>query len=301
MALEQGSPSRPSGRVLELPADEYHGDEGHDLGPTLSASMINLLLAKSPRHAWHAHPRLNPAWQRRDDAKFDIGSAVHDVFLEGRQKVDIVDAKDWRKDEAKAAREAIRAAGRIPLLQGQWEQVLEMIEAIHAQLRDRSDERALFTGGKAEQAIVWDEDGVACRARLDYLDDAHLLISDLKTTKASAAPDAWSRTGWAIGVDVQACFYMRAVSALHPERFVPPAFRYCVVECEPPYAMSVFDLAPSAIELGNAKIDRALEVWSRCLRSGSWPAYDRRVASIEAPGWAQFQWAEHELDREVAV
>lgn len=287
--------------IVELSAETYHADDIGLSQPSLSASLVNILLARSPRHAFFAHPRLNPAWTPRHDDRFDLGSAVHDVFLEGRQKVDVVEADSWRSNDAKAAREAIRAAGRIPLLAAQWEQVLEMLDAIHAQLRDRDDDPALFTAGKAEQTITWSEDGVACRARLDYLNDAHSLISDLKTTRASAAPEAWSRTGWAIGVDVQVCFYMRAVSALHPERIVPPRFLYAVVECEPPYALSVFDLAPSAMDLGNAKIDKALGIWRRCLESGSWPAYDRRVASIEAPGWAQFQWAEHELDEEFAA
>lgn len=287
--------------LVTVHQDVYHADGFRPDHPTLSASLINVLLNKSPKHAWYGHPRLNPDWQRHDDSKFDVGSAVHDVFLEGKQVVDVIDADSWRSKEAKQQRDESRALGRIPLLTDQFVQVEEIVAAIYRQLNSRTDDPRLFAGGKPEQTIVWDEDGVACRARLDYLNDDHTLISDLKTTKASANPEQWVRTMYGMGCDVQVALYRRAVASLHPERFLPPEFLYCVVEVDPPYALSVFSLGASALELADAKIDHALSIWARCLTSGEWPAYSSAVAVVEAPGWEMARWMEREARDEVAA
>lgn len=287
--------------LLDVTGSDYHRDDIGAEHPALSASLINVLLTRSPRHAWQKHPRLNPGFQRTEDQRFDVGSAAHRLFLEGEDAIAVVPYDSWRTKAAKELADDARANGQIPLLPEQADQVHAMVDALRRQLRDRDDQPALFADGKPEQTIVWQEGDVTCKARLDYLNDAHTLISDLKTTKASANPDAWQRTGWSIGIDVQACMYMRAVSSLNPSAIVPPEFRYVTVEAEPPYCMAVFGLAPSAIEIGNRKIDYALTLWADCLRKGSWPSYSQNVAFIEAPGWAQFQWEERLMREEDAA
>jgi hypothetical protein len=49
-----------------------------------------------------------------------------------------------------------------------------------------------------------------------------------------------------------------------------------VIESEPPFAVSVLGLAPSALAFGHEKVQWAIETWRRCMKSGVWPGYPTR-------------------------
>ena len=69
-----------------------------------------------------------------------------------------------------------------------------MIERCHEQLAQHKEASNAFTEGKPEQTIIWREDnGIWCRARLDWLHDSHLIIDDYKSTGRSVAPDTSGR------------------------------------------------------------------------------------------------------------
>lgn len=272
-------------------AEEYHADLICDT-PSLSASIANILISQSPAHAKAAHPKLNPDLERDHDERFDIGTCAHALLLQEEDLIEVCDYPDWRTKESKIARDEARTAGRIPLLPEQATRVRAMVEAARTQIEAHTAQPPLFTDGKPEQTLVWEDDcGVICRARLDWLNYDYTAITDLKTTSASADPDKWTRTAYSIGADVQTVFYMRGVWRLTGIR---PVFRYVVVENYPPYALSVVDLAPSALALAEAKVQKAIDVWALCIEKDFWPAYPDRVASIEVPTWAELAW----LDRE---
>lgn len=283
--------------VLEIPAADYHLDLVADQ-PTLSKSIIQILLTSSPAHAFAAHPKLNPDLVRKEEAKYDVGTAAHAVLLEGRENaVAVIDADSWRTNAAKEVRDHARAEGRVPLLAHDWADVQAMVAAVHTQLEALTAAPPLFTDGLPEQTLVWEEDGVVCKARLDWLRDDNSAIDDLKTTGASAAPETYSRTLLGIGGDLQAAFYLRGCRAVFGRA---PAFRFAVVETSPPYGLTVFSIAPDALALADAKIDYALHVWRKCLETERWPAYPKRVCYVQSPGWAEQQWADREYrDAEV--
>lgn len=278
--------------ILEISADAYHADQVAEI-PTLSASIARILCSQTPAHAREQHPRLNPNYERRQDEKFDIGICAHDLLLEGVENVHIVAADSWRTAAAKEERDEARAAGRVPLLIGQWEQVRAMVDAVRAQLPGLEADPPVFTDGKPERVIVWEEDGVACRARLDWLRDDYAAIDDLKTTAKSADPFKWGQhTLFGMHFDLQASIYRRAVRALTG---VEPEFRFVVCEITPPFACSVISLDRDAWELADSKFDYALAVWKRCLELDRWDSYPRQVAFASAPGWAAAQWMEREI------
>jgi hypothetical protein len=278
--------------VLDLTHEQYHADQTGG-PPTLSCSIAKLLVSKTPLHAWAAHPRLNPAWEPDGDPeKFDLGTAIHSLFLQGIDLVHLVPADSWRKKEHREERDDARARGKIPMLEKQWDDVARMLDALRLQVAKLPIKPPPFTGGAPEQTIVWDEDCVKCRARLDWLHDGALTIDDLKTTSASAEPDAWRKTMYGMGADIQAAFYVRGVQAVYGVTFCD--FRWIVAETYPPYALSVIDLAPSALALANEKVEHALAVWKRCLERDEWPGYPARVASVDAPGWEEARWMERQ-------
>ena len=280
-----------AGRFARAPlsAEEYHGDPMEQ--PSLSASIAHLLCTMSPLHAWLAHPRLNPDYEREEDAKFDVGTVAHALLLQGKdpaEVVEIVDADDWRTKAAKEARDAARDAGKVPLLSKQAEAVAAMLSATRAQMDACDSDPRLFTDGQPEQTLTWQEpNGVLCRARLDWLRDDLVTIDDYKTTSASANPERWTRTMFQIGGDVQAAFYLRGLRAVTGRR---ATFRFVVQETFPPYALSVVVPSEAALEVGNAKVEHALAVWERCLASGEWPAYPQERAYAYPPMWEAQRW-----------
>lgn len=274
--------------IHTMSAEMYHSDPCPE--PSLSSSIAKLLCLSSPAHAKHAHPRLNPQAVNDDSEKFDIGECAHALLLEGVNRVEIVDAKDWRTKAAQEARAAARTAGKIPLLPHVWADVEAMLNATRDQLDAHADGKPMFRGGKPEQTVVWQEsDGTWCRARLDWLRDG--AIDDYKSSGGSANPESWTRTLFALGFDIQAEWYRRGVKAVTGKDV---DFRFCVQETDAPYALSVIALGPDAQILAQKKILWALETWRRCLDENDWPGYPQRTAYASLPAWQENWWLSKE-------
>lgn len=277
-----------------LPADDYHADPCET--PSLSASIANILVNASPAHAWARHPK-NPARvEEQCEEKFEIGTVAHALLLQNDNSlIEIVDAADWRTAAAKEARENARAAGRIPLLPDQAARVTTMVAAAREQIAEHSAQPPLFTDGKPEQTLIWQDDhDVVCRARLDWLGDDFTVVDDLKTTGASANPSAWRKTMWNIGAAFQAQFYRRGVEKLTG---IKPAFRFAVIETQPPYAMSVVSLDPQAEAVADSQIEWALQRWAGCLEFNDWPAYARDVAYVDCPAYIESECLERTWEK----
>jgi len=77
--------------IYDIPETDYHADPIAE--PSLSSSIAKILLARSPRHAWANHPRLNPNQEPETRREFDFGSAAHAMLLEGSMSnFSVVDA-----------------------------------------------------------------------------------------------------------------------------------------------------------------------------------------------------------------
>lgn len=282
--------------VYDIPAEEYHADPCPE--PSLSNSIAKTLLGKSPRHAWLAHPRLNPDHEAKDNKKYDVGSAAHALLLEGQDAVEVIAADSFRTKDAKTARDAAYAAGKIPLLTEQAADVAAMQIAALAQLKSHEEAFAAFATGKPERTLIWQEDGGTwCRARLDWLDEGRGYIWDYKTT-TSAHPDDWQRRLFDLGYDMQEAWYRRGVKALG--LCDDPQFRFIVQEVEAPYALSVIGLTPGTMMLGEMKVWRALETWRWCLANNRWPGYPSQTCYIEPPPWELGKIEEMKAREEIA-
>lgn len=272
--------------IYDLDAARYYADD-LDSEPTLNASVLKLVIARSARHGWSAHPRLNPAHAPKPERKFDLGTVAHDVFLlDDDSRVAVVEAADWRTNAAKAVRDQAREENMVPLLVHEWTAVHQMLDALRDQLPGLELDPPMFVGGRPEQTIIWTDDhDVRCRARLDYLHDDFKACDDLKTCKGSAAPQAWAaRTLFGMQAEIQAALTMRGVEKLTG---ITPEFRFLAVETSPPYGVCPVRLAPSALALAYDQIERGLLKWRRCLDSGIWPSYPPAIVDAEPPGWVQ--------------
>lgn len=270
--------------IYQISAADYHADNFLP-EPSLSSSIAKLLVTPgtTPLHAWTKSARLNPDHEDDEEKKFDLGKAAHALMLRDlSQGIEIIDAANWNKDIDKAKRAAARAADKIPLLTDQFERATEMVIAARKQLDVHEEGHGFFVDGRPEMVMVWREDGVLCRARVDWQPNSGIFWPDYKSTAASADPDSWQRTAYGMGADIQAAFYLRGFRALG---FDKAQFRFAVQENYKPFALSVIGLMPGAIDLADRKVERALAVWRECRRTNTWPAYPRRTAWIDAPAY----------------
>jgi hypothetical protein len=280
----------PAG-VYSMSEDEYHNDPSGI--PSLSSSIAKILIAETPLHAWNCHPKLNIDFQREEKEIFDRGTVAHALLLQGLEVGVVLDFPDWKTKRAQEERIALRQAGKVPILQKHWDVVRQMVARAKTQIAAHKEASNAFTAGKPEQTLIWEDDhGVICRARLDWLHDSHLIIDDYKSTGRDVNPaniggklDDW---------DIQEAFYRRGIKKLFG---VDAQFRFIAQENMEPYALSVIAFGPDIQWLGDSKVQRAIDLWAKCLESGNWPGYPDRICYPMLPKWAE----EEEVRRQEAA
>jgi len=279
--------------IYTMPAATYHADPCEV--PSLSSGIARLLIRRSPMHAHHAHARFGGN-SRDPSATMDAGSILHKLMLGEGDDYEAVQAENWTTKAAKEAREAIREAGRIPVLAHQLEALQAGAEAALAQMREHPDCGAFFDAGQSEAVLVAEDRGAWLRCMVDRLPTGERMPwFDIKTTKASAAPVDFQR---AMIRDhaFQEAFYRRIGRLLNRK---PRAFFFVVVEQDAPHAIAVMAAAPSLVEIADLEVERAVSVWRRCMEAQRWPGYPARTAYVEAPAWATQAEEAANMDEEV--
>lgn len=282
------------GIYADVPMADYVRDPCP--APSLNHSVAHALLTQSAWHAWHAHPRLNPHWHSDANGASDLGTIAHALLIEGNESaVEVVNADSWRTNEAKAKREAARAAGKAPILVAAYAAVKEMVEAARAALGRSEFDWATMTD--TERTIAWAEHGLWLRGRPDWMASDKAVVVDYKTTAGSAQPDEWARGPmYRNGYDLQAALVLRGLAALDATR-KPPVFVFAVQETEAPYGLSLVSLSPAYLEFANHRLASAIAQYRYCIENSKWPSYTGRVAYVDPPGWATYQWdVQHDND-----
>jgi hypothetical protein len=279
--------------ILTILSEIYHADRCDD-EIRLSNSIAKILLAKSPLHAFLAHPRLNPDFEPMEDKKFDVGTAWHSLLFEGKDIVTVCDFKDWRTNAAKEVRDEAYLAGRCPLLPEQAEAVREMAGiANEAILRVLGIN--LKKDGKSEQTILWKDGETNCKLRADWVSNDLALVLDGKTTDLSS-PNAFLRAIPANGYDIQSAFYKRGVAAENGGK--QPQFVFVVQEAIKPYPVYFVTLSQAYEATATVKIEKALKIWQACLDGDVWPAYSQEVMIAEPPSWTMAEAEETAIEME---
>lgn len=273
--------------LCAMPAAQYHTDPCE--APSLSSSIAYQLVAKSPAHAWLAHPRLGAKPSPSTPAQ-DEGSLFHELILRGpdeaMQRLVIVSADNWRTKAAQEKRDAAREQGKLALLEHDFEQALRSSIEILARFR----ELGVVLSGLSEVAAFWEEhasDGtlVQCRGMFDHVLRAEGVIYDLKKSR-TAHPKAIRKHVEGYGYHIQATAYRRALEQIEPGLAGRVRFQWLFIEAQPPYGVTLAEPAGSMRALGDAYWSQAVDTWANCLATNEWPAYSREVQRIEASPWA---------------
>ncbi len=269
-----------------------------------SSGMAQTIITQSPLHAWH-DSTWNPSREDDRSEAADIGTLAHSCLLEGgTDNVRVFDPSDfpnkngkgvatgWTNTAIRAARDAAIAEGEIPMLRENFDGVQAMVKA--AQKFIASSELAgIFDAGEPEATLLFELNGIQCKARPDWLPANRRISLSYKTVGQSAAPAPWIRTAMpslSIGTvfseqAIQICFDVERHICVH-----------LIQETYAPFACSLVALSPAYRDMATYQLDTAMATWKSCVAKNHFPAYQNRIHYAEPMPWQQVDAEEREAD-----
>jgi hypothetical protein len=281
------------GIYADMSCDEYFADPCPE--PSTSNSINGVLLNRTPKHAWAAHPRLGqrPDDRRETAAKYR-GSLVHRLALGKGSDFSISPYDEFRTSEAKAWKKEVTDRGAIPVKQKDYDTAKAMAVIAESAIEDAVEGHEYET----EVVFAWQEDTpsgkIWCRGMADIWVPEMQLIVDLKTC-ISASDDSVDRSFNNYGYARQGTFYPRGFDAING---TPNETRFLnlFVESEYPYCTRTADPSEGMQHGSDGEVDKALRMWGKCLSTGEWPGYSHRRVSPKP--WTVQQWMLDGIDME---
>lgn len=293
------------GAYPDIDNADYHRNADLLPGPSLSSSGAKKLLSQSPFHFWYDSP-MNPDRPEEGDAShFAVGKAAHDVLLLA-DRFDVhyhVLPEGFAWNKTKAMPEAIaeaseaRDAGLCLLKHDD----AATVRAVAAALTANPLVCAALKNGVAEETLAWqdEETGVWLRARPDFRSNTILtggavrLDVDLKFMAAThCSPSGFSRAIGNFGFHQSAAFYADGLKHCHGH--APTNRLHIVVEKDPPYSVSLYELPEEDLARGAWLNRQAIRKFADCLSADRWPAY------ADAPEICGLtNWARRQIDTEI--
>lgn len=270
--------------------------------PSLTQSIAKILVAQSPRHAWIAHPKLNPKWEQVEEKKYDVGNIAHSLLLGRGKKLVVIQGDDWvadRKEKTRLREEAANQ-GKIGVLSRDYDLAVAMVNAAWHQLDDRGYRSDFFVDvdktqpGDGEVVAAALVDGIWMRALVDWLLRNKRRVYDLKTTSRSAAPHALELMPEDMNWDLQAAMHERLLDVLDPDNAGRREHLFIVQENYEPFALTVVKLTEASLTMGRKKLAHAERIWAECLRSDHWPLYPLETLQAGPTEWGERRWLARE-------
>ena len=269
--------------LAHVDAANYHADPC--IAPSLTASIAWVLVNQSPLHAWSQHPRFGGSPSAPTVAT-ERGDLMHALLLGRGKELEIIRADDYKTVAAREARDAARAAGRVPVLEERYADAESACRIITGRL-DELDVK--LNPKKSEIGMLWldrtsDGSDVQCRALIDNFTSP--TEYDVKTI-GRATREAITAAITDYGAHVQRAAYRRGLELNYPNIAKRLQQRLLFVETSPPFDVVPVRLSAAFIELGETLWQRALDTWSACVREEYWPGVlgEDDVMIADAPAW----------------
>jgi len=262
--------------IKDMTNEDYHAH------PALSKSSLDEF-NKSPYHYWLKYLSGEAPPVKWTDA-FTIGSALHALVLEPQNFERDFAVKDKVDARTKAGKEynasfAELAEGKIVIDEDQVALCEKLVNSI--QNHPLSDEY-LDGFGEAEVSMFWEQEGVECRCRPDYIRPDGLIV-DVKTAQ-SANPNAFQNKAFDFRYHVQAAFYSMGFEACYGEK--PKGFAFVVVEKTSPYCVTIADSTEEFLDAGRVDAITNLKAFRESQESNYWPSYNQdKVFQLGVPSY----------------
>ena len=246
---------------------EYHATSA------ISSSDVKLVATKSVAH-WKARPPYTSS------PTFDLGTAVHDMVLEGGVNT-IRGPADRRGNVWKDNYAAAEVLGQTLLTASDYDLARNMADSVLMHPVGRRMET--LTKNEMSIFVRCPLTGLNIKARPDayYVDDG--ICYDLKTC-TDASPEGFARDAWTYRYAIQAAFYMEV---LRLEGLFPRKFVFVCVEKTPPFATAIHVLDPAYLRWGHDQRISALEKIKQAEQTGVVSTGYPEVNTLSLPRWAE--------------
>lgn len=256
-----------------ISGDEYHA------GPGISKTGLWKIYTKTPAHFKGAKPK--------ETKYFDIGKAIDLAILEPESFEPKV-MKGPPNRTGNAWKDAVSEATnsqRVVLTAPDYDGALLIRDMVHANawLHSIICSPNAITGASAY--YVDEKTGQLVRVRPDLVRPDHNFMLDLKSCR-DASKRGFKKAVGEYGYHAQEGLYVPGWMAAKGCDIAGMVF--LAVEKEQPYAFEVYELTPAAVEEGRAAMRQALDTYSKCKESDTWPAYStaEEAKLLALPRWA---------------
>lgn len=251
--------------------------------PALRSSIITTI---HKRTLAHAKAQIDGLMEQTEAMKF--GSATHDYILRPQ-----VFAEKWgilpegcklNTKEGKEAKALLEPLHGDNILKADE---LAEIKQLSAGLLNNTFSKVLLANiVDTELTLVWKEDGIDCKARIDAvarIGDKTLII-DLKTAKSAELSD-FERATVNYGYHIQSAHYLAGAKACGLIPNNSNDFIHIVVEKEPPYLTANYCIDDGSLDLGYQQRYQAMKKYSFALETGNWTGYPSEIQPVALPHW----------------
>lgn len=219
-----------------------------------------------------------------------MGTAVHCKLLEGEDtfaaqftqrpdgiKFTTKEGKDWRAANSK--KKILTNEGR----DRQWDSVVGMVDALRG--LEWFDTSLQDYRKYNEVSIYWNDNNIACKARLDRVIplENETLVLDLKTTD-NISPTKFQSKVVDLGYDFQAAWYSHAAEIAYGK---PVRFIFVAIERSAPYTIDFFEAPRYMINEARYKNEKALRILKECKEKNEWPTRQPSLKLVDYPKWYQ--------------
>lgn len=204
-----------------------------------------------------------------------------------QKKVGVGDMIPWHNGSRYCQRwnAAQEEMGKIVVTEKEYDTLQGVVKSIAA----HPTAAAALRNGHSEVSVFkqyWRDNRMILRkARMDFVSAGNAAI-DIKTT-TDARRDSFAEALYKLRYYVQASYYLSIWNDAHEdETDHKTCFVFIAVEKKPPYAVSVFEVGPKALEAGRQEWQRNLNVLMTCEETDYWPAYRDEIQGLDLPEWA---------------
>jgi hypothetical protein len=269
------------GLYPDIDEDWYHLDCVE--GGSLSVSGAKLLLPPScpALFDWHRQ-------HGRHSRAMNTGTRVHALVLgKGEEHLALLPYDEYRTDEAKAARDAAIAAGKVPTKPHEMAEAQEIADAVFA---DPEARKLLDCVTDTELSGFWrdEEHGIWLRMRVDALGWRDRPgIFDVKTT-ADVSPAGFAKSLAEYRYDMQDRHYREGLAAILSDTAGELDaddidFLFIAVQTAEPHLVMTYELGADDHERAEASNRIARATYAACAKRGVWPKWSDSAMELSLP------------------
>jgi hypothetical protein len=143
-------------------------------------------------------------------------------------------------------------------------------------VRHHSAAMRLISSAEKQKILQWEQGGIACKGKPDFVNAELRTLIDLKTTR-DASRGAFLRSCWKYGYFFQAAMYKMGLEAIG----VPiDNCAIIAVETADPFGVVVYEISAANLAEGRQQVLKALEIYRTCMESGVWRGYEDGVVDL---------------------